>query len=137
MPRMRASSSSAIRKPASPPPGLWTFFGPGHPRTVALADRVSKESLRKLAAQRQARINGKKWKDDEDHSPEQIRRENVDNILARTSGFSPVNINGDLIEFSEQAAREMLLDRKKNWLLSQVMEYLGDEASFIQPSATA
>jgi ABC-type Fe3+-hydroxamate transport system substrate-binding protein len=129
----------AIRHPASgePTTWIWTFYGPGHPRTIALADRVSKDALRKLAAQRTARINGKKWKDEDEQSLDQIRAENVDNILVRTSGFSAVSINGVEVAYSEAAARELLLDRKKGWLLAQVMEFLSDEASFMKPSAKA
>lgn len=135
----RDEAQLAIRHPTSgePTTWIWTFYGPGHPRTIALADRVSKDALRKLAAQRTARINGKKWKDDDEQSLEQIRAENVDNILARTAGFSPVKIGATTIEYSEAAARELLLDRKKGWLIAQVMEFLADEASFMQPSAKA
>lgn len=116
---------------------VWTFYGPAHPSTVALADRVSKEALRKLNAQRLARLNGKKIKDDDAQSLDEIRSENVDNILVRTSGFSPVKIGAEVIEYSPASARELLSDRKKGWLLAQVMEFLASEASFINPSATS
>lgn len=115
---------------------IWTFYGPAHPNTVALADRVSKEALTKLNAQRLARLNGKKIKEDAE-SLDHMRAENVDNILARTSGFSPVKIGAELIEYSPAAARALLSDRKKGWLLAQVMEFLASEASFILPSATS
>jgi hypothetical protein len=132
-------SQLAIRHPKTlaPTSWIWTFYGPAHPKTVALADRVSKDALKRAAAQRSARLNGKKVKDDDEQTPDEIRGENVDNILIRTAGFSPVSINGVEVTFSLAAAREMLLDRKKGWLLGQVMEFLSDEASFILPSAKA
>lgn len=132
-------SELVIRHPTTgePTTWTWTFYGPAHPATVALADRVSKDALKKLAAQRQARINGKKYKDDDEQTLAQIRAENVDNIIARTKTFSPVKLGGTEIAFSPAAARELLLDRRKGWLLAQVMEFLADETSFIQPSATA
>ncbi len=116
---------------------IWTFYGPAHPNTVALADRVSKEAIGKLNAQRVARLNGKKIKDDDNQTPDQIRSETVDNILQRTAGFTPVKLGDVTVEYSPAAARVLLLDRKKGWLLGQVMEFLADEASFILPSATS
>jgi hypothetical protein len=115
---------------------VWTFYGPGHPRTIEIANKVGREALQKLAAQNQARVNGKKWKE-EDQTLDQVRAENVDNILARTKSFTPVKLEGKTIEFSPDTAKSLLLDRKKGWLLVQVMEFLAEEASFMQPSAKA
>ena len=129
----------AIRHPKTnkPTSWIWTFYGPAHPATVALADRVSKDALRRLAEQRSARINGKPWTDDDDKTMDQIRVENVETIVARTREFSPVKLDGNLIEFSAATARELLLDRRKAWLIGQVMEFLSSEANFILPSAKA
>lgn len=115
---------------------VWTFYGPGHPKTVEIANRVSRDALRDLAAQKQARVNGKKWKE-EDQSIDQIRADNVDNIVARTKAFTPVNWNGKEITFSAEKAKELLLDRKKGWLFAQIIEFLREDESFIQPSATS
>lgn len=113
----------------------WTFFGPSHSETVALADRVTRDVLRKASARRQAIANGRKWKDDDEQSYDEIRRENVANIVARTKSFSPIKLNGELLEFSKDKAAELLLDRRKGWLFRQVTEYLAAEENFIQPSA--
>jgi hypothetical protein len=79
----------------------WTFYGPGHPVTIALSNRVAGAALKKSAARRQAQINGRKWKEDEE-SLDQLRTENVDNIVTRTKSFTPNglsirNSNGQLI----------------------------------------
>jgi hypothetical protein len=121
-------------KTLEPTGWTWTFYGPGHPATIELSNRVAGAALKKAASRRQAQANGKKWKEDE-QSLEEIRAENVDNILRRTKGFTPIKLDGQMIEFSTEAARGLLLDRKKGWLLEQVGEYLRDEANFIQPSA--
>ena len=128
----------AIRHPVSnaPTTWLWTFYGPGHPKTVELANARSREALHKLAAQRQAQINGRKWKEDEQNL-DQLRADNVAAIVARTKSFTPISLNGATINFTPEAARELLLDRKKGWLLIQIMEFLADDANFIPPSATA
>jgi hypothetical protein len=123
-------------KTLEPTGWTWTFYGPGHATTIELSNRVAGAALKKAAARRQAQANGKKWKEDEE-SLDQIRVENVDNIVTRTKGFSPIKLDGQLIEFSADAARRLLLDRKKGWLLEQITEYLRDEANFIQPSATS
>lgn len=132
-------ASLNIRHPKSKKPTgwIWTFFGPAHPATLQVADKVGREALRRANEIRLARINGKEWTDDNERSLEQIRLENVEAIVARTKTFSPVRLEGKLIEFSSDNARELLLDRRKGWLLADVMEFLGSEQSFIQPSATS
>lgn len=128
----------AIRHPKTlkPTGWVWTFYGPGHAVTTELSNRVASAALKKAAARRQAQINGKKWKEDEE-SLEQLRAEQVDGIVTRTKSFSPIKLDGKTIEFSPQAAKDLLLDRRKGWLLEQISEYLRDEANFIQPSATS
>ena len=115
---------------------IWTFYGPGHQITVDLSNRVAQAALKRTAARRQGQVNGKKWKEDEE-SLDQLRAENVDNIVTRTKGFTPIKLDGQLIEYSADTARRLLLDRKKGWLLEQITDYLKDEANFIQPSATS
>lgn len=113
---------------------IWSFYGPAHPETIALADRVSRDAMRKALERRQATFSGRQIKDDE-RSHDDIHRENVESILARTRGFTPIKLNGELIAFSKDAARGLLLDKRKGWLIRQVMEYLSAEENFIQPSA--
>src|SRR5262245_25886737 len=101
----------------------WTFYGPGHPVTIELSNRFAGAALKKAAARRQAQANGKKWKEDEQNL-DQIRAENVDNLVLRTKGFTPIKLDGQMIEFSADAAKRLLLDRRKGWLLEQIAEYL-------------
>jgi hypothetical protein len=115
---------------------IWTLYGPGHAVTTELSNRVAGAALKKAAARRQALINGKKWKEDEE-SLEQLRADQVDGIVTRTKGFTPIKLDGETIQYSPDAARKLLLDRRKGWLLEQISEYLRDEANFIQPSATS
>jgi hypothetical protein len=127
-----------IRHPKTlePTGWIWTFYGPGHPVTISLSNRVAGAALKKAAARRQAQVNGRKWKEDKENL-DQLRAENVDNIVARTKGFTPTRLNGELIEYSPDAAKRLLLERKRGWLLEQISDYLQDEANFIQPSATS
>lgn len=113
---------------------IWTFFGPGHPKTVALSNRVSRKWLDEARAKEQAQVNGKKWKP-EDRNLDDIRNENVSSIVERTKTFTPVKLNGVEIEFSPDKVRELLLDPKKGALLAQVSEFLREEENFMRPSA--
>lgn len=130
-------SNLTIRHPITDAPTnwVWTFYGPGHPKTVELANRVSRDALRDLQEQKQARVNNKKYKAEE-QTLDGLRTETVGNIIARTKTFTPVKkADGSSISYSETAARELLLDRRKGWLYKQVTEFLAEDASFIQPSA--
>lgn len=123
-------------KTEEPTGWIWTFYGPGHPITLDLADKVGKEQLRQAREKEQARVNGKKWKAD-DESIDDLRKRNVDSIVKRTKGFTPIRLDGETIEFSPDAARKLLADPRKSWLFRQVTEYLKEDESFIQPSATS
>ena len=127
-----------IRHPKTlePTGWTWTFYGPGHPATIALSNHVAGAALKKAAARRQAQVNGKKWKEDEE-SLDRLRADQVDGIVTRTKGFTPIKLDGQMIEYSAEAAKALLLDRRKGWLLEQISEYLRDKANFIQPSATS
>lgn len=112
----------------------WTFYGPGHPKTVALATRVSRKFLQEERDKMQAQVNGKKWKAEE-RSLDDVRNENVANILERLKDFTPVKLNGEVITYSPEAARKLLLDPRKGALFSQVAEFLREEENFMKPSA--
>lgn len=128
----------AIKHPTTDKPTtwFWTFYGPGHPKTIEVADRASKEALRELHDQKQARVNGKKVKVDE-KSLDELRTENVAAIVARLKTFTPVKLGEETITFSIDEAKKLLLDRRKGWLYGQVMEFLKSDENFIQPSATS
>jgi hypothetical protein len=114
---------------------VWTFYGPGHAKTVELASRVSRVALRELYDQKQARLNGKKVKVDE-QSLDELRAETVANIVARTKSFTPVKLGAETINFSADAAAKLLLDRRKGWLYAQITAFLAEDVNFIQPSET-
>ena len=113
---------------------VWTFYGPGHPNTVALSNRVSKRFLDEDLEKQRAQVNGKKWKPEE-RSLDDIRSEHVRSIVERTKSFTPVKLNGEEITFSPEAARKLLLDPRKGALFSQVSDFLQEERNFMKPSA--
>ncbi|MBR1198825.1 branched-chain amino acid ABC transporter [Bradyrhizobium sp. AUGA SZCCT0158] len=113
---------------------VWTFYGPGHTKTVELSDRISRRILSQAREKERARVNNKKWKGD-DQTPDEVRGELIDVLVGRTKGFTPVKLNGELIEYSEAAARRILLDPRKGPVLNQISEFLRDDDSFLQRSA--
>jgi hypothetical protein len=128
-------STLAIKgRDGKPTTWIWTFYGPGHPKTVALSNRISKKWLDEERDKLQKQTNGKKWVPEE-RSLADIRNENVDSILERTKDFTPVKLNGELIEFSRDAAKKLLLDPHKGALFTQISEFLKEESNFMRPSA--
>jgi hypothetical protein len=114
---------------------VWTFAGPGHPKAVALSNRLSRERLRKEAEQEQARVNGKKWKAEQD-SVDELARQNADIIVERLLGWSSVQMAGEDYPCTPENARKLLLDPKKGSLALQALEFIGDQNSFLQRSST-
>lgn len=125
-----------IRHPKTDDPTTWewTFYGPGHPTTIAVADKASRRIIKQSTEQMQAQVNGKKWKPD-DETPDSLRQQNVENIIARTKSFTPVDLGHGPIEYSAEKAKEILLERRYGWVLGQIMDFLRKEENFIQPSA--
>lgn len=113
---------------------VWTFAGPGHPKTIEQSTRMSRARLRETKAKEEARVNGRKWHAPEE-TPDETRAGNVNWVVERLLGWSPVKLDGQLTEFSEDKARELLSDRRKEGLLVQSLEFLADDASFTRRSA--
>jgi len=114
---------------------LWTFYGPGHPETVKLGNQLSREMMKEAREKEEARVNGRKWKG-EDRSIEEVRTQNVGRIAQRVKFWTPIKLNGEMLEFSAEATRKLLLDPNKNWLLFQVNAFLLDDESFMQRAAS-
>lgn len=114
---------------------VWTFAGPGHDKTIAQSNRLSRDRLQEDAEKEQARVNGKKWKADPD-MPEEVRAKNVAFIVERLLRWSPIKLNGEMVPFSLEAATKVLSDPRKIDLLTQALEFLGENKSFIKRAAT-
>ncbi|MCE7028478.1 hypothetical protein [Jiella avicenniae] len=118
----------------NPTEWIWRFAGPGHDRTIAQTNRLSRERLHRDREQEQARVNGKKWKAP-DESVDEIRERNVKFVTDRLLGWSPVKMGGEDYPFTPENAKKLLLDRRKSALLVQALEFLGEDQSFTKTSA--
>lgn len=121
-------------KTGQPTTWVWDIAGPGHEKTVAQANRTSREATMEEARRQQAMVNGRKWKA-EVKTPDQIRDENASHFAERVLGWSPVSINGKPLAYSPQAATDLLRDADYGWLFQQLITFLRDEDSFIGGSA--
>jgi hypothetical protein len=113
---------------------VWTFAGPGHEKSVAASNAVARERLRMDAAQEQARVNGKKWKAEEETPAEALNR-NAGYVVDRLIGWTPVKLGGQDYPFTPDNARKILTDPKKGALMLQALEFLAESASFTKRSA--
>ena len=113
---------------------FWIFAGPGHPKGIAQRNRLAREELSKQRAVQQQQANGKKVKVP-DRTLDEITAENIDFVLERLIGWSDATSNGEPFPFSEDNARAVLSDPRKRPILMQSIEFINDDASFMQPSA--
>lgn len=115
---------------------VWSFAGPGHPKAIEQSNRISREKLHQDRQIEQQRLNGKKVKLPEE-TVDELRSRNVEWIVGRLVGWSPVKIAGELYPFSEENARRLLSDQKNIGLLTQAVDFVSDDASFTKRSAPA
>lgn len=126
---------------------VWIYAGPGHPKTIEASNRRAKKKLREDHLKEQAVVNGKKWKAEEqsvDEATDDIVRIATERLIgwhledAETGekiSDAPSH-GGKPLAFSEETARQYLRDPKRIGLLQKALEWLGDEESFSQRSAT-
>ncbi len=115
---------------------VWTFAGPGHAQTVAMANRQARDRLDDDRRREEARANGRQWVEPEE-TVEHVQLRNVNMIVDRLLGWSPVKLDGENLQFSPDVARKLLLDPRKGQIFLQALKFLGDDRSFTTGSATA
>ncbi len=111
------------------------FAGPSHARTVVWSNEAARKGLRKQQQIEQAQINGKKFKAD-DRDPDDVRKENVQWVVARIVTWTPVEVGGKVYEFNDANATELLMKPELGFAFGQMVEFLGNESSFTPRSAT-
>ncbi len=126
-----------VHRPDGTPTGwVWTIAGPGHPASIALAERVSAEALRRSRAQEQARVNGKKWKGDEETADEVMRRM-AGYMADRVLSWHPAEIKwgGKPFPCTRDNVISILLDPKRgSGIFRDLNAFFEDERSFMKRS---
>lgn len=113
---------------------VWDMAGPGHDVTIAQRNRQANERLAEERAQQFAQVNGRKYKPPVRTADEE-RQRTAKMLAERVLNFTPVKLQGEVVNFSPEAALRILLDPKLGWVFDQVLQYLIDERAFTQSSA--
>lgn len=111
-----------------------TLAGPSHPKRVDANNAAARKALQRSKQVEQAQINGKKYKSEE-RTPEDVRRENVEDIVARIVTWTPVRVGGEEFKFSDTRAVDLLVKPEMGWALAQIAEAQAEDASFTKGSA--
>jgi len=128
--KLADESDLNIRNPAGQPSGwIWTFAGPGHPRTITADEQQTKRALAIAEDQEKTRVNGKKWKGSGD-TVEDVRDRNISYIVARLIRWSDgMTVDGQPFACTPENARTVLLDPSFGFY-EQVNAFLTDERTF-------
>lgn len=122
------------RRDGTPTGWVWTIAGPGHPQTIALADKLTKEGFARSKAQEMARVNGKKWKGDDESADEVVRR-TAEALAGRVLGWTEVALDGKPYLCTKDNIVAILLDPARgDTLVTQLSEFISDERSFMKRS---
>ncbi len=108
---------------------VWTFAGPGHPKTVAADERAAKHALHVINEQEKIRVNGKRYKGSDD-TLDDVRDRNIGYMIERLLGWSDgMTVDGQPFVCTPENARSILLNPGLG-VYEQVNGYLTDEKSF-------
>jgi hypothetical protein len=122
------------RRDGAPTGWIWTIAGPGHPQTIALTEKLTKEGFARSKAQEMARVNGKKWKGDDDSADDIVKR-TADALAGRVLGWTPVTFHGKDYPCTKENVVAILLDPARgDTLVTQLAEFIADERSFMKRS---
>lgn len=122
------------RRDGAPTGWIWTIAGPGHPQTIELSDRLTKESFAKTKSQQIARANGKQWEGDDETADAMVRR-TAESLAGRVLGWSPVSFHGKDYPCTKENIVAILLDPARgDTLVTQLAKFIADEKSFMKRS---
>lgn len=114
---------------------VWTLAGPGHPITVAQADKASREALKLEQQRAHAAAAGKKFREPE-ITLEERKERNARFFADRVLGWTPVTIRGEPYPWSVDNAVKLLLNPAYGRIYGQLAEYFLSETAFTKPSAS-
>lgn len=130
-----------VKYPGTDKPTGWviTLAAAHHEKAQRYARQKAEREIRKAQAIEQSQYNFKKVKVEE-RSLEDTRRENVMFVVSRIIGWNPVSFpginGGNAIEFSDDAALDLLLNPKLGFVFSQLVDVINDDRSFMPRSVT-
>lgn len=125
------------RRDGTPTNWKWIIAGPGHPQSIALGNRMKKDHVAREREQEAARVNGRKWKGDQETADEAYLRR-IETLAERVIGWTPIKFNGEDYPFSRENVVSLLMDPARgDTLVRQLSEFFDDEKSFMKRSEKA
>jgi hypothetical protein len=116
-----------------------TLCDVSHPKAQAHINDQTRRRLHKEKLQEQAMVNGRKYQADE-RSVDESRLDNVRWLTSRIVDWTPVRlpfISAEPVRFSDEAATRALMHPKLTFVLTQLVDVLVAERSFMQRSPMA
>lgn len=115
-----------------------TLCDASHPKAQAYDTEMTRRRLRK-EAQREVQLASGRRPQLEEKSVDEARLENVRWLISRIEGWRPAIrlpvISQEPIAFSEEAATRVLMHPKMSFVVSQLLDILISEKSFMKRSA--
>lgn len=125
-------------RPGTSTPNGWiiTLAGPSHQKALAFKNSAQSERLHKVATIEAQQANGRKVKP-EIKTPDEEDLRTVKWLVSRIVTWTPVKIGAETIEFSDDAATKLLMRPAMAPYVTQIVDYLVAERSFMPASATS
>ncbi|RKQ70116.1 hypothetical protein [Oceanibaculum indicum] len=114
----------------------WTIAGPGHPVAEALRAEFEREQADRQRRIEMARVNGKKWKGDDEDPAETDRRHNQ-RAAKRVLEWTAVTVDGAPFPCTPENVMRIATEPRWRRVWGQFIEYLVDEKSFTKSSASS
>lgn len=117
---------------------VWTLAGPAHTVTLELDEATARRNRDEESKKQQAAIaaiKANKPPPKDERTLAENRERNAEYIAARVLGFTPVKLDGAVVEYSAEAAKKLLADPSKDWLFNQIAGALGSKEGFIKSFA--
>ncbi len=117
---------------------VWTIAGPAHPVTLDLDEATTRRNREEESKHQQAAIaaiKANKAPPKNEKTLAENRERNAAYIAGRVLSFTPVKLDGTMIEFSLEAAKKLLADPSKEWLFNQIAGAVNAKEGFIKSFA--
>src|SRR6266446_89769 len=111
---------------------VWVIAGPSHPEAIKADDARANELKRDELEKERARVNGRKWRGELRTANEEKERSGQ-HFASKVLVWSPVRINGADFPYSRGNVMKILLDPRYWGVYRQLLDFFGDERSFMKP----
>jgi hypothetical protein len=112
----------------------WTLASASHPQNVAFQEAETSAARERAKVITEAQFNGVRY-EAAAKTTDQRLRENVQWIVARTLGWTPVRLKGQEYHFSREETENLLIKPEMSFAFEQLVSVLRTDARFMKRSA--